>query len=232
MRRFRPGVWPSLLTAVGLAILVSLGIWQVQRLDWKTDLLATIETRMDAAPVPLPAEIKDPAGWAYRPVQVTGRFDHGREAYVFAARQRIGGWFVYTPLIRESGPPVMINRGFVPEDKLAPQTRPDSLDAGPVTVIGLARTARTGNAFTPPAEPDARRFYVADLDAMAAALGLQRWAPIIVDARKGPAESVPVGGQTRLDIPNNHLQYALTWFGLALVLLAIYLAYGFRKLSD
>ncbi|MBK5912474.1 hypothetical protein CCR85_13355 [Rhodothalassium salexigens] len=232
--RFRPGLGPTLLTLAALAILTGLGLWQVQRLDWKTALLAEIDARMDQPSVALPARIDEPARWRYRPVRLTGRFDHAREHYVFSGR-RGGGWMVYTPLIRDAGPPVLVNRGLVPDDRRAPETRPHSQPEGPVTVTGIARLSRPGGWLVPAPEPATRSFYAADRDALAAAMGLARVAPVMVDAGvgtgegAGAADTLPRGGQTRVDIPNDHLEYALTWFALALVLLGVYIAYGFSR---
>ncbi|MBK1640108.1 SURF1 family protein, partial [Rhodothalassium salexigens] len=238
--RFRPGPGPTLLTLAALAILIGLGLWQLQRLDWKTALLDEIDARMDQPAVALPARIDDPARWRYRPVRLTGRFDHAREQYVFSGR-RGGGWMVYTPLIRDAGPPVLVNRGLVPDDRRAPETRPQSQPEGPVSVTGIARLSRPGGWLVPAPEPATRSFYAADRDALAAAMGLAPVAPVMVDAETrvdvdmaadgeaGGPDPLPRGGQTRVDIPNDHLEYALTWFALALVLLGVYIAYGFSR---
>ncbi|MGF1605517.1 MAG: SURF1 family protein [Rhodothalassiaceae bacterium] len=231
MRRFRPGLPATIMTLIGLAVLISLGVWQVQRLHWKQDLIARLEQRLAAEPVPLPADIEDPALWDYRRVGVEGVFAHAREAYVFAGRQRTGGWYVITPLIRKRGAPVLINRGWVPDDARDPAARPAGQIPGPVRVTGIVRVTRPGNAFTPEPDREARLFFAADIAALAEAADLGAVAPVILDADVSDAPG-PEGGQTRLDLPNNHLSYAVTWFALAAVLLAIYLVFGLRRITD
>lgn len=227
MAIFRPGTGPTLLTLFALPVLIGLGIWQVQRLEWKSALLETIDRRMAATPVTLPSRIDSPEDWRYRPVRLRGEFDHDREVYVFSGRQG-GGWMVYTPLMRADGPPVLVNRGLVPDDKRAPDARPNSQPTGIVTVSGIARGSRPGGWLVPEGDPEAGLFYAADLPRLARAMELARWATVMVDA-DADGSGLPRGGQTRVDIPNDHLEYALTWFALALVLMGVYIAYGFSR---
>ncbi|WP_207478046.1 SURF1 family protein [Arenibaculum pallidiluteum] len=222
-RRFRPSRRATLFMLPCLAILLGLGTWQVERLGWKRDLLARMDAQMAAPPVPLPAGIDDPAAWEYRPVTVTGAFRHDQTMPI-SARTLQGrlGYELVTPLDRPDGTTVLVNRGWVPLDRLAPDTRPGSEPAGEVTVRGLARLPVDPGWFRPAADPARNTWFAVDLQAMAARIG-RPVAPVYVDAAAAPApEALPVGGRTIIDVPNNHLQYALTWYGLAVVLLAVY----------
>ncbi len=226
---FRPRLVPTLLAVPMLAILVTLGVWQLERLEWKTALIDRIEARLDAPAATLPAGIADPAAWEYRRVAVEGRFLHDRELYLAGrAHERRLGYHVVTPLVRADvpgDPVILVDRGWVPEPARDPATRPESLPAGTVRVEGIARLPAEPGWFTPDNRPAANEWYWRDLPAMAAAVGMAPAAPLFLEAADRDPDSLPIGGRTRIDLPNNHLQYALTWFALALALLAIYIAY-------
>ncbi|TPW28705.1 SURF1 family protein [Pararhizobium mangrovi] len=225
------------LAAVVFCILIALGTWQVQRLHWKEGLLATIHERMREPPVPLKRiEAMHSAGKPieYRPVTVRGTFDKTKERHFLATHEGAPGFFVYTPLSTEDGETLFVNRGFVPDGRQDPASRPDSLSKGPVTVTGLAREApaQKPSWVVPANEPKRNIFYWKDLQAMAASTGLTdaRLVPFFVDAARKPgSNALPIGGVTVIDLPNNHLQYAVTWYGLALVLLAVLAGSWYRR---
>ena len=224
-----------------MAILIGLGVWQVERLAWKTDLLRTIGERVGATPVPLPPEAEwpqlRPADYAYRHVSLTGTFDHAKETHVFRPLGDAKGPFhgigdlVLTPLRLDSGATVIVNRGFVPADRLDPVSRAAGQTVGPVTVNGLMRETESRNWFTPADDPARNQWFTRDPQAIAMADGLDRAAPFTIDADASPIPGgLPQGGETVLDIPNNHLSYALTWFGLAAGLAGVFVAYAWRRL--
>ena len=220
----------TLATAVAFAILLALGTWQVQRLAWKENLIATIESRVDAEPLPLAEVEKISANEIeYQPVMASGTFRHDLEQYFFATHDGQSGWFVYTPLDLGNGRFVFVNRGFVPYDRKDPATRTDGQMAGPVTVTGLARTILTEkpSSLLPDNDPAKNIFYWKDLSAMATHAGLDRSTLVdfFIDQRKSDIPGgYPVGGVTIVDLPNSHLQYAVTWYGLALALAGVYVA--------
>ncbi|WP_281301299.1 MULTISPECIES: SURF1 family protein [unclassified Iodidimonas] len=230
--RFAPGLWPSLLTLIGVLLLIALGQWQVQRLAWKTALLAEIEARTSAPPVALPKDLSaDEAlrDWRYRPVIVRGTFDHANEIYLHQGR----GFHIITPLIRrDGGAPVLVVRGYVPGEKLLPARRPEGLVSGLITMEGLVRMAGEPNLFTPENDPAGNRWYWRDLEAMARAAGLAEVAPVYLDSLHDAPGGWPRGDTTILALPNNHLGYALTWFSFALALLVIYTLYGLRRAKE
>ena len=232
--RFRPALWPTLMVIPALLILVALGTWQLQRLEWKTALIDRIEHGMAVPPVTMPATFDDPAAWDYRAVTVEGEFLHDRELPVGPRtwRGRVG-YHIVTPLLRTDrpdAPAVLVNRGWVPNDRLDPATRTDGLPAGRVTVQGVLRLPAEQGWLQPDNDPVANRWFWTDPAAMAEQAGLDAVAPLVLEAGAGSApETLPIGGQTRVDIPNNHLHYALTWYGLAVVLAVIYIAAHLRR---
>lgn len=220
--------WAALvLGVVGLAVLVNLGLWQVDRLGWKAELVERIEARIHAPPVSLAQAVLIEAKTQdvdYLPVEAEGRFLHEEERYFLSTREGQAGWNVHTPLLVGGGEAVFVNRGFVPYQRRDPATRPEGQIDGEVSIIGLARNGESEKptSMIPDNDLPARNFYWRNLDEMAAGLELPqgvRLLPFIVDAGPGEAPGgYPVGGTTVIDIPNNHLQYAITWFSLAVLL--------------
>jgi len=199
-------------------VLVGLGTWQVQRRAWKLDLIARVDARVHAPAVPAAWKQVGPDD-AYRHVTVSGTFLHDRETLVQAVTERGGGFWVLTPLRRSDGSLVLINRGFVPGDRRDPATRAAGQVAGETTVTGLLRLTEPGGAFLRSNDPKDDRWYSRDVAAIAAARGLSDVAPYFVDADAAPNPGgLPVGGLTVIAFPNSHLVYALTWYGMALML--------------
>ncbi len=235
-RRLRPGFWPTAITLAALSILLGLGAWQLLRLEWKTALIAEIQARGAAAPLALPAEISGPA-LDYTPVRLRGVFLHGKERHV-AARTHKGkiGLHIVTPLRLDDGRTVLVNRGWVPLAKQDPAARPAGQLDGDVMVEGLIRKGGWGGSalFRPANQPEENIWLWMDLAAMAGSVSLER-AETRVYVAAGPAPNpggYPIGGQTRLKFANNHLQYAITWFALAAILLAIYILHLCRPPKD
>ena len=217
-------------TAVAFAILLVLGTWQVQRLAWKESLIASIEGRVASAPLSL-ADVERQFAQSgdvdYQPVVAEGRFRHDAEQFFFATYRGNSGWFVYTPLDLADGRAVFVNRGFVPYDRKDAGTRAEGQVAGEVSVTGLARNplAEKPSFIVPENEPARNIYYWKDIAAMADAAGIarDRLVPFFIDA--GDAANpggLPVGGVTLIDLPNNHLQYAITWYGLAAALAGVF----------
>ncbi len=215
------------------AILVSLGVWQLHRLAWKETLIAEIAARSKGPPQPLPEPAEwmklAPADYAYRHVEFAGRYENDKEALVFygAGPHELGpGYLVLTPLRLDSGAIVIVNRGFVPDVLAAKSARKAGEIEAEAHVTGLMRPPQTRNLFTPADEPDKNIYFTRDPAAIAAHFGLAQAAPFVVDADNTPVPGGwPEGGMTEIDIPNNHLSYALTWFGLAVGLLAVFIAF-------
>ena len=229
---FRPRLWPTLAALGALAVLLALGTWQVERLHWKQALIAERAAQLAAPPEPLPAETAAWRAWDFRRVTVAGELAHDREQLfgVAAIDGRVGHQ-VLTPLVRADGPAILVDRGWVPADQAHPAARRQGQLEGEVAITGIARYrgADRPGWFTPANEPEQRLWYSYDLQALAAAVGLEL-LPVVVEADATPNPGgLPQGGRTRLALPNRHLHYAITWYGLAAGLLAIYLAFSLER---
>ena len=205
----------TIVTLAALALLVGLGVWQLQRLEWKRGLIAEIETRTKAPPSSLAEALALAKGGddpSYLHVNVAGRFQNDKERHLYAIADGAPGWHLITPLVTEDGAIVLVDRGFVPDAMKEQATRPQSLVEGETSLTGLVRLPESKGAFTP--NTDLNRWYFRDLDGMARSIfgdRPQNLAPFFLEAEaSGVPGSWPRGGQTRLDLPNNHLQYALT----------------------
>ncbi len=225
--------WTALvLVPVALVILLSLGTWQVNRLHWKEALLADIQAR-SSAPAADIAEIErlNTAGEPidYRHATASGRYLHDKERHFLATFEGQSGFYLYTPLELADGRFLFVNRGFVPYDRKDPATRPESLVEGSQTVTGLARAELTDkpSSLVPDNDETANIFYWKDRARMAASVNLpaDRVLPFFLDADATPvAGGLPRGGVTQVVLSNNHLQYAITWYGLAFALVAVTIA--------
>lgn len=209
------------LALLGVFGFGALGVWQLERRVWKLNLIARVESRIHAAPAALP----NPARWndirapefEYRRVRVPGVLAHDRETLVQALTERGAGYWVLTPLRTRSGT-VLVNRGFVPEERRDPASRTGAQVVGPITITGLLRATEPGGGFLRTNDPAANRWYSRDVAAIMQARGISGGAPFFIDADAAPNPGgFPLGGLTVIRFSNNHLIYALTWFGLALL---------------
>ena len=237
LRRLRPLLAPALVTLVGVAFLCGLGAWQVRRLAWKRHLLATIDSRIHAPPAPLPSEAAWPAlrpdDYEYRKVTLTGTFDNAKETPVYGSTSDGVGYYVMTPMHLRAGGTVLVNRGYVPPERKDPATREAGEPRGAVQVTGLMRRPEGRNIFTPADDPAAGQYFTRDPATLAARDGVTDAAPFTVDVDATPNPGgLPRGGTTEIAIPNNHLTYALTWFGTALALVAVFVSFARRRLAQ
>jgi surfeit locus 1 family protein len=229
---FRP--YPGLTVACALlfALLCALGTWQLQRLQWKLNLIATVNGHMTASPVSLDAIlVMKPDEAQYRRVTLQGRFDHTKEAYVFTT-DTTGApvYHVLTPFKTDNGKTLVVDRGAVPKEKLDPSTRAQGNPAGEVQVTGVWRAPDAPGFFTPAPDFAHRIWYARDLGTIAAADHLVLSAPVVIEAGAAPNPGGwPKGGQTVVSFRNQHLSYAVTWFGLAIVLLCVWFSYNISR---
>ena len=228
-------IWPAVATLLAVVFLVSLGNWQMRRLAWKEGLIAAIAARAHSEPVPL-AQAEERAGRGedieYARVKVDGQLINEHEIHLYAFDETYGpGYQVITPLRLADGSSVLVNRGFVPEDLREPAKRQAGQQGGTVDIVGLVRAPEPKRMFVPDNDVARNVWYWRDVDAMAAAaLGPEaaRAHHVIVDAEATPAPSGgwPKGGVTRLELSNRHLEYALTWYGLAAALIGVFVAFA------
>ncbi|NTS65666.1 SURF1 family protein [Sphingomonas sp. HHU CXW] len=224
----RVRVLPLALGAVAIALLIALGVWQVERRAWKLSLIAQVERRLAAAPIAAPG----PAVWptiskddAYTRVAVVGHYRPNADTYTQAANEYGSGYWVLTPL-DTGGWTLLVNRGFV----LSAERGRHPAPTGEQRVTGLLRITEPGGGFLRSNDPAADRWYSRDVSAIAAKRGLAHVAPYFIDA-DARGSGWPRGGLTVVRFPNNHLVYALTWFGLA-ALVAFLLARSLRNDAD
>jgi surfeit locus 1 family protein len=225
---FRPLPRLTFFFAPMFVILVGLGVWQLERLQWKLGLIAEMNAHLNAAPISVDEILKlAPKDAQYRRVALDGHFENGREAYVFTATDNgLAAYHVVTPFALDDGRLLFIDRGIVPPELRDPQKRRAGLLTGAQHVVGVWRTPDRPGFFTPAADLKNHVWYSHDIWGMATALRIAPAAPVIVEADATPNPGGwPRGGQTVVSLPNDHLQYALTWFLLAGALLVIYFAY-------
>jgi surfeit locus 1 family protein len=231
MSRFRPQLAPTLFTIPVVLVCVALGTWQLQRLGWKRELIAQREAGVVAAPVMPPRSLAKARALEFHPVVGDGVLLNDKELYLNATGPRGGaGFHVLTPLREPEGRIVFVNRGFVPTNLRAPASRAAGQLAGTVHIRGLLRLppVEKPSWFIPDNRPDLNYWFWIDLPAMAAAdhLDPANLAPFYIDADATPNPGGwPQGGVTQLNLPNDHLQYAITWFSLAAALVVIYVVY-------
>ncbi len=217
-------------------VFAALGTWQVQRLFWKLDLIARVDARVQAGPVPSPAQ----GEWGgisaekdeYRHVTATGTFEHGKSVLVQAVTERGAGYWLMTPLLLSDSSLVLVNRGFLPAAERNSAARTASeIVAGPVTVTGLLRISEPGGAFLRSNDPANDRWYSRDVDAIARSKDLMPAAPYFIDADATPNPGgLPIGGLTVVQFRNSHLVYAATWYALAIMTAAALIILRRRRL--
>jgi surfeit locus 1 family protein len=221
---------PALLA---FAVLIGLGTWQLERKAWKEGLIAALNERVAAAPAALPAPAEWPrleeASEEYRRVTFSATFDHGEEALVYAAPSTFRpdvsgpGYWVFTPARLAGGALLMVNRGFVPEARRDPASRAEGELAGPLEITGALRWPEERRFFSPADEPQKNLWFVRDPQAIAAAKGIGAVAPFYVEQESPiPPGGLPQPGKLAVTLRNAHLQYAITWYGLALVLVVMF----------
>jgi surfeit locus 1 family protein len=234
---------PGLAALAAFLVLLGLGTWQLQRKAWKEGLIATLTERLAAPPAPLP----DRAQWPqlardeieFRRVVFPAEFLHDREALVYSigSSLRAGvptgpGYLVFTPARLPNGGIMMVNRGFVQEALRDPKTRAEGQIMGAVEVVGVIRWPDAPSIYAPAADPGRNLWFSRDPAAIAAAKGLEA-APFYVEQEAPtPAGGWPLPARLQPNLPNNHLQYVVTWYGLALALLAVFVAWAVRRRAE
>ncbi|XP_041049727.1 surfeit locus protein 1 [Carcharodon carcharias] len=206
-----------------------LGTWQIQRRKWKLQLIKELKKRTHSDPLPLPLDQLELKELEYRRVRVRGRFDHSKELYIMP-RSRVDpnkeaqeagrlmsstetGANVVTPFnCTDLGVRILVNRGFVPKTRIKPETRSKGQITGEVELVGIVRLSETRKPFTPQNDVKKNCWHYRDLETMAQIVGTE---PILIDADlDSTVPGGPIGGQTRVTLRNEHLQYILTWYGL------------------
>ena len=235
MIRLRPALWPTLISLPIFVVSLGLGIWQMERREWKRDILDRIATNQAAAPLTLDELLQgDPLRFEYGRVKLAGTFLHDREFYLAArSLKNTVGLQVVTPVKTDDGRIVLFDRGFVPQEQKDPARRAAGQLPGRVELVGIVRRNQEQRQFAQDNAPERNVWFHVDVPLMRSMAGAPadpRLDTFFLEADATPNPGgVPVGGQTRLDIPNDHLQYAITWFLLAAALVGVYLAYHWEN---
>ncbi len=233
MTGFRLKLWPTVIAIPIVLLCLGLGSWQVQRLFWKEGLIAERAAAVAAPPVSAAAISSAGPNLEFHHVFDEGVLLNDREIFLGATSEGgASGYQILTPLKEPGGRIIFINRGFIPADLKTRAKRMAGEPAGPVRIDGLLRLPPTGrpNWFLPDNRPDLNYWFWVDLPAMAVAEGLGHVAPFYIDADATPNPGGwPKGGVTRLILPNDHLQYAITWFSLAVAMIVIYVLFHRRN---
>src|SRR5882724_3384788 len=227
--RKRGVVLPLLFLGLALAVLVALGSWQLERKAWKEKLIGELDGKLAARATELPPrerwEQLDQTKDEFRHVAFPAEFLPGQEALVYSSGSSLRpdvsgpGYWVFSPVRLTGGSLVLVNRGFVPEGKQNPDTRKEGQAAGVVEIVGVMRWPEVRGEFTPKDEPEKGLWFARDPAAMAAAKKWGNVAPFYIDQEAPPAPGgLPKVGPLKASLPNNHLQYAVTWYGLAAVI--------------
>jgi surfeit locus 1 family protein len=230
--RFRFTLWPTLFAVPALVLIIGLGIWQLERLAWKTSLIDERSTAMAAPAVSVPSTLDAARPLDFHHVTAAGRFDHTRELYIGALDSRgVEGYQVVTPFTLDDGHILLVNRGFVPGARKDPARRADGQIAGETNIEGILRLPVVPTGWLVPKNHPGDNFWIyVDIPGMSETMHLDNVLPFYVEAGPTPNPGgLPVGGQTRIALPNDHLQYALTWFSFAVTLVVIYLVYHYRR---
>ncbi len=228
---------PTVFAIAGLVILVGLGVWQLERKAWKENLIQTLNRRLAMPPItglPLPGEWNalDPSQKEYTRVLVPVEFLHEQEALVYTPGSafrpdiKVIGYWVMTPARLPGGSVVVVNRGFVPLDKKNPATRSTGQVSGPVDITAVMRWPEDRGTFTPRDEPQNNVWFTRDPRLIGAAKNWGPVAPFFLEMESPtPPGGFPSPGQLEVHLRDNHLGYALTWFGLALTLAGVYVTF-------
>jgi len=235
--------WGFIVLMVGLTLLFAgLGKWQLDRLAWKEGLLAEVQQRLHLDPVPFPSKEAwdniDPETYQYRPVTLVGHFVPDQAVRVFtslgddARGQYSGpGYWIMTPFALLNGGTVLVNRGFVPDNLSGTYANDAAAPRGTVSITGIAMPGEDAGAFTPGPNSQKRIEWVRNIARLGRMVdaSLQPIGPLYVDLPAGPKGSLPQGGETTVDFPNNHMGYAITWFGFAILTPVMLLVWLLRQ---
>jgi surfeit locus 1 family protein len=241
-RRRRGLLGPAVAAVAAFAVLIGLGFWQLERKAWKEDLIDAIGRKLAAAPVDLPPASEwarlDRGEWEFRRVRVTGELENDREALVYTTGSTLRadtsgpGYWVFTPAQTRDGL-VPVDRGFVPLDRKDVATRIAGQRSVPVEIVGVLRWPDARSWFTPNDDPAKNIWFVRDPVAIAAG---NHWGPAppfyVEQEAPVPPGGLPAPGNLVPNLPNNHLQYAITWFGLAAVLAGVFAVFAWGQVRE
>lgn len=224
--------FPIFFTIAGVLVLLGLGTWQVQRLQWKNAMVAQIDAQSALPPVVMPQQVEDISAMTYARVRLWGKYLHDKEIHLFVGpRQMRGdpGYQILTPLLREDGTAVLVDRGWVDADHKDTAKRPETLDSGIVEVVGMLHPGEHQKTFTPDNDTVKNLWFWIDMEAIKTYTGLGLQNLYVRRLKQEDDPALPIGGEAKVKHRNDHLQYAITWYSLALMLVVIYGLYRKRE---
>jgi surfeit locus 1 family protein len=241
-RRRRGLLGPAVAAVAAFALLIGLGVWQLERKAWKEELIDSIGRKLAAAPVDLPPASKwarlDRGEWEFRRVRFAGDLENDQEALVYTTGSTLRtdtsgpGYWVFAPAMTGDGP-VPVNRGFVPLDRKEVASRIARQRSGSIDIVGVLRWPEARSWFTPHDDPAKNIWFVRDPLAIAAG---KNWGPVspfyVEQEAPVPPGGLPAPGKLKPNLPNNHLQYAITWFGLAAVLAGVFAVFAWGQVRE
>ena len=230
--KFRPFFWLTIVTLPALLMLIGLGSWQLQRLQWKNDLISSFEARSAANAIAVPAANAELDNLEFRNLALYGVFQHDKETFLTGRTyEGNAGFHVVTPLLLHDGRIILVNRGWVSEDYRDPAKRAFSQIDGKTSVAGILRRPGVRGYFVPENEPENGFWFTLvpsqinqHLDLGDAAID-QFYADAV---RTSDVVTLPIAAKTKLNLRNAHLSYAMTWYGIAIALVGVYLAFHYQ----
>ncbi len=228
---FRPLPVFTAVCMLMFAALISLGVWQLHRLHWKLGLIAEVHDRMTLPPISLDKALSLGDAAQYHRVALGGHFENAREVYVYTTGPHGGpAYHVLTPFVTDGGRMLLVDRGLVPVNRMNPAARARGQLEGERRIVGVWHSLDARGIFTPQPDLAHRVWYSPDVKSIAAAEHLKLATDVLVEADATPNPGGwPKGGQTVVTFRNEHMQYALTWFGMAGGLLGVYLAFHISR---
>ena len=236
---FRPFLWLTLFSIPALLVLLALGFWQLDRLAWKTALINNFNERASAQPILPPETDTDLSVVEFHSLALQGRYLHDKERFLTGRTyEGNAGFHVVTPFRTNGSKLIFVNRGWVSEAYREPEKRPFSVEDKEVTIRAVLRLPQQKGYFVPENEPEKGFWFTLKPDELAAHLNMQEATTSYYadQIREGKVLTLPIAATMQIEVRNTHLNYALTWFGIALSLIGVYLAYhvnagrlGFRK---
>ena len=228
--QFKPMLWPSIFSILTFAILISFGTWQVKRLFWKEALIQNYLTQSQSNPITDPAELEKSSINEFKSIGILGRFIHSNEIYITGKTyEGNAGFHVITPFIMENNKIVLINRGWVSESYKNPDKRKFSLTKGLVKLKGIIRYPQKKGYFVPENDGENGFWFTIVPNQIFDFINIVSNKTIndyYIDAlRVGEKLTLPIGVDGKPKFRNQHLSYAITWYGLALSLLFVYFSY-------
>lgn len=230
---FKPKLIPTLFTIPAIITLLALGTWQVKRLEWKNNLIAAMTTRISMPAIDMPESIDDINNYKYRKIRLSGNFMNENEIHLFTGPIEMKGepgYEILTPFEQDGGNVVLVDRGWVPASKKNRNERPETISDEPVTVYGMLLEGEKQARFVPDNDIAGNLWFWIDVPAIAAETGynLQNLYIRLLKS-DNDVNSLPITGDAVVKYRNDHLQYAIIWYSLAIILLVIYILFHYRR---